>query len=192
MERFNEIFRKNITTQRLELRVLSPTVSNAQMIWDVLQHENPDEYRYMYHSVSHKSFLPESVDETLAVMQRDANFRNGVAWYIFHQGKLVGYQRVHFIENSDTIQCASVWFVKSARHQGFNHEVHDKIEQLAFLALGANRVCRQAMAGNTASVNSIKNSGYHLDGIDRQSNRMPDGTYMDHLMFSKLKSEYNN
>ena len=191
MEKFYEIFRRDLKTKRLELRVLEPTIANAQMIWDVLKNENPMDYRYMWYSATHKSHLPESVDETLEIMQRDSKYKNGVVWFVFHDGKFIGYQRIHFIDSSDTIQCASVWFVKTAWGQGFNQEVHKKIEQLGFQDLGANRICRQAMEGNVCSVNSIKKSGYQLDGIDRAANKMPDGTYMNHLLFSKLKSEYN-
>lgn len=190
MEKFYEIFNHDIKTERLEMRVLKPTIANAQMIWDVLKNENPMDYRYMWYSTTHKSHLPESVDETLEIMQRDSKYKNGVVWFIFHDGKFIGYQRIHFIDSSDTIQCASVWFVKTAWGQGFNQEVHKKIEQLGFQDLGVNRICRQAMEGNVCSVNSIKKSGYQLDGIDRAANKMPDGTYMNHLLFSKLKSEY--
>ena len=99
--------------------------------------------------------------------------------------------RIHYWADSKTLQCASAWFVKSARGNGFNKEVHNKIEDLAFNRLHVNRICRQTMAGNTESRKSIESSGYHLDGIDRQANKMPDGTFMDHLWFSKLANEYN-
>ena len=190
MDGFNRIFNHDIKTERLELRVLKPTIANAQMIWDVLKHEKSDDYQYMWHSVTHKSHLPESADETLELMKRDSGYKNGVVWYIFYHGRFIGYQRIHYWDNNDTIQCASVWFIKSARGQGFNQEVHKLIDKLGFEELGVNRICRQAMAGNVCSVNSIKKAGYQLDGVERAANKMPDGTYMNHLLFSKLKSEY--
>ncbi|MBE6461190.1 MAG: GNAT family N-acetyltransferase [Alphaproteobacteria bacterium] len=190
MEKFDKIFNHDIKTERLELRVLKPTIANAQMIWDVLKHEKSDDYQYMWHSVTHKSHLPESADETLELMKRDSGYKNGVVWYIFYHGQFIGYQRIHYWDNNDTIQCAGVWFIKSARGQGFNQEVHKLIDKLGFEELGVNRICRQAMEGNVCSVNSIKKAGYQLDGVERAANKMPDGTYMNHLLFSKLKSEY--
>ena len=190
MEKFYEIFNHDIKTERLELRVLKPTIANAQMLWDVLKNENPADYQYIRYSASYKNHLPESVDELLKLMQQEAGYKDGVVWYIFHNGKFVGYQRFHYIDHCDTIQCSSVWFVKSARGQGFNQEVHKLIDKLGFEELGVNRICRQAMEGNVCSVNSIKKAGYLLDGIERAANKMPDGTYMNHLLFSKLKSEY--
>ena len=190
MEKFLELFRRDLTTERLELRILEPTMENARIIWDVIKNENPKDFQYMWYSVSHKSYLPESVEETMERMKLDSEFKNWCVYYIFHDNKFVGYLRIHYWPESRTIQCASVWFIKSAWGHGFNKEVHNKIEHLAFNRLHANRICRQTMAGNTESKRSIESSGYHLDGTDRQSNLLPDGTFMDHLWYSKLASEY--
>lgn len=50
MEKFDKIFNRDIKTERLELRVLRPTIANAQMIWDVLKDENSMDYQYMWYS----------------------------------------------------------------------------------------------------------------------------------------------
>ena len=65
-------------------------------------------------------------------------------------------------------------------------------EDIAVNELHVNRICRQVMADNERSKHSIESSGYHLDGVDRQANKMEDGTYMDHLWYSKLASEYKD
>lgn len=191
MEKFFEIFKQNIKTERLEMRILAPTPENAKVIWNVLKNENPQDFKYMYYSMTHNSYLPESLQETQDIMTRDNEYKNGCAYYIFNDNKFIGYMRIHFWAESRTLQCASVWFLKSAWSKGFNTEIHNKLEDLAFNKLHVNRICRQTMAGNLASKKSIESGGYHLDGIDRQSNCMPDGTFMDHLMFSKLLCEYN-
>lgn len=190
MEKFFELFKRDLKTERLELRILKPTLENAQCVYDVIRHENPQDYKYMWYSVSHKSHLTESVEETLERMKIDFESRNGCSYYIFCDNKFVGYMRLHYYLESRTLQCSSAWFIKSARGQGFNQEVHNKLEDLAFNRLGVNRVCRQAMADNVESRKSIEAGGYHLDGIDRQSDRMPDGTFMDTFLYSKLASEY--
>jgi RimJ/RimL family protein N-acetyltransferase len=191
MEKFFEIFKQNIKTERLEMRILAPTPENAKIIWDVLKNENPQDFKYMYYSMSHNSYLPESLQETQDIMMRDNEYKNGFAYYIFNDNKFIGYMRIHYWAESRTLQCASVWFIKSAWGKGFNKEIHNKLEDLAFNKLHVNRICRQTMAGNLTSKKSIESGGYHLDGIDRQSNLMPDGTFMDHLMYSKLFCEYN-
>lgn len=190
MDKFFELFKHDIKTERLEMRIMEPTFENAQIVWDVIKNENPQDFLYMWYSVTHNSHLTESVEETRDRMKLDYESRTGCAYYIFHDGKFVGYMRLHYIRDNKTLQCASVWFIKSAWGYGFNKEVHDKLEDMAFNGLGANRICRQVMAGNVRSKHSIESSGYHLDGIDRQANHMEDGSYMDHLWYSKLASEY--
>ena len=64
MEKFFELFKRNLKTQRLELRIMEPTLENATLIFDTLKNENPDDYKFMWYSVSHKSHLTESVEET--------------------------------------------------------------------------------------------------------------------------------
>ena len=190
MGKFYELFRRDLKTERLELRLLRPTQENADMVYNVLKHENPEDYKYTDYTATHKSRIAQSAAEVLEIMRTDSGYDNGCTYYVFHNNKLVGYMRIHFWETSRTLQCASVWLIKSARGHGFNKEIHDKLEDLAFNHLHVNRICRQTMAGNLSSKKSIETSGYHLDGIDRQSNRMPDGTYTDHLWYSKLVSEY--
>ena len=122
IEKFFELFKKNLKTERLELRILKPTNENAKLIWNVLQHENPEDYKYMWYTTTHKSHLPESVEETHERMTKDAMFNNGVVYYIFYKNQFIGYMRVHYWDDSSTLQCASVWFIKSARGKGFNKD----------------------------------------------------------------------
>ena len=64
MEKFFELFKRDLKTERLEMRILEPTPENAKIVWDVLKNENPEDFKYMWYSVSHKSHLTESVEET--------------------------------------------------------------------------------------------------------------------------------
>ena len=192
MDKFFELFKRNLKTERLEMRIMEPTVENAEIVYNIIKNENPEDFKYMWYSITHNSHLTESVEETQQRMKLDFESKNGCAYYVFLKDKFIGYMRIHYIPDNKTLQCASVWFIKSMWGYGFNREVHDKLEDLAFNCLHANRICRQVMAENIASKKSIEKSGYHLDGIDRQANRKDDGTYMDHLWYSKLASEYKN
>ena len=62
MEKFLELFKRDLWTERLEMRLLEPTPENAKIVWDVLKNENPEDFKYMWYSVSHKSHLPESIE----------------------------------------------------------------------------------------------------------------------------------
>lgn len=90
MEKFYEIFRRDLKTKRLELRVLQPTPENARLVWDVIQNENPGDFKYVNWTADYKKPLPESLDETLKQMQQ--LFRHRHKWStIFHQKLHIGY-----------------------------------------------------------------------------------------------------
>ena len=190
MEKFFEIFKKNHKTERLDLLILEPTTENAELVWNVVKNENPDDFKYVWFTATHNSHMTESLEETLQRIKLDFESKTGCAYYIFHNGDFIGYQRIHYMESSRTLQCAAVWFVKSAWGNGFNQEVHKQLEIMAFDKLGANRICRQIMPDNIRSKKSIDADGYHLDGIDRQAEMQPDGTFTDRCLYSKLASEY--
>lgn len=190
MEKFFELFKRNLKTERLEMRILEPTEENAKLIWNALKNERPEDFKYA--PMVEDGILPKSQSEILQMMKKQAEYcHNGVGWYIFFNNNLVGYQRIHYWQNNRTIQCSEVWFLKKYWGKGFNQEIHKKIEQIAFEELHANRICRQCAKDNINSFKSIQKSGFHFDGIDRQLYRMQDGTFMDQCMFSKLASEYS-
>ena len=193
MDKFYELFRRDLKTPRLELRVLKATPENAKLVWDAIKDENPIDFKYVNWTPNYKKPLPESLEETLAQMQQEEKYDvnpNGAVWYVFHDGKLIGHHGVFYFDNNKSMQSGNVWFVKSAQKKGFNQEIWSLLIKMAFEQLGANRIMRQCMANNEQSQKSIMGSGFHLDGRIRASTRMPDGSYMDQLVFTKLASEY--
>ena len=192
MEKFFKLFKRDLKTERLEMRILEPTPENAKIVWDVLKNENPEDFQFIRFSPKYDTPLPKSSDEVLVIMQNDAKMmgENGVVWYVFHENKLVGYARVHYWDNNKTLQIAAVWLVKSAWGYGFYKEIREAVEKIAIEDLGVHRIGIQCMGGNIRSKSSIEHGGYHLDGCMRDANLMPDGTWMDQLVFTKLASEY--
>lgn len=193
MEKFYKLFRRNLKTKRLELRVLEPTEENAKLVWDAVKNENPADFKYINWSPNYKTPLPKSLEEVLKTMEQEQKhdiIPNGAIWYVFHDGKLIGHHGVFYFDNNKSMQSGNVWFVKSAQGQGFNQEIWSLLMKMAFEELGVNRILRQCMADNKQSQKSISGSGFHLDGRVRASTMMPDGTFMDNLVFTKLASEY--
>ena len=193
MEKFYELFRRNLKTPRLELRVLEPIMENAKLVWDAVKGENPADFKYINWTPNYTKPLPESLEETLKTMEQEQKhdiIPNGAIWYVFHNGKLVGHHGVFYFDNNRSMQAGNIWFVKSAQGHGFNQEIWSLLIKMAFEELGANRILRQCMADNKQSQKSITASGFHLDGRVRESTLMPDGTFMDNLVFTKLAREY--
>lgn len=193
MEKFYELFRRDLKTKRLELRILEPTEENARLVWNAIKNENSANFKYVNWTPEYKKPLPESLEETLKQMQQEQErdvVPNGAVWYVFHDSKLIGHHGVFYFDNNKSMQSGNVWFVKSAQGQGFNQEIWSLLIKMAFEELGANRIMRQCMADNKQSQKSISGSGFHLDGRVRASTMMPDGTFMNQLVFTKLASEY--
>lgn len=183
---------KIIKTERLEMRQLDVTPDNAKIVFEAVKNENPADF--YYNQICNNSAVPFNADEILKQMQIEYQWAsdNGINLYIFHNGKLIGYRRLFFHDGATkTLQMATVWLVRSAWGHGFARETSDAIEKIAFETLGANRITRQCSADNVRSANSIRSSGFHLDGIARQGGVYPDNKLYDNMIWSKLKSEYN-
>lgn len=183
---------KIIKTERLEMRQLDVTPDNAKIVFEAVKNENPADF--YYNQICNNSAVPSNADEILKQMQIESQWAsdNGINLYIFHNGKLVGYRRLFFHDDATkTLQMATVWLVRSTWGHGFARETSDAIEKIAFETLGANRITRQCSADNVRSANSIRSSGFHLDGIARQGGVYPDNKLYDNMIWSKLKSEYN-
>ena len=183
---------KIIKTARLEMRQLEVTPKNAQLVFDAVKNE--DSADFYFNRICNTNLVPVSADEMLKQMQIESQWvaDNGVNLYIFHNGNLIGYRRLYFHDDpTKTLQMAAVWLVRSAWGNGFARETSDVIEKIAFETLGANRITRQCSVDNVRSANSIRSSGFHLDGVARQGGIYHDDKLYDNMIWSKLKSEYN-
>lgn len=181
-----------IKTARLEMRQMDTTPENAQLVFDAVKNENPADF--YFNQIGNTNIIPVTVAEMHKQMQVEAKHTtdNGVNYYIFHDGNLIGYRRLFFHDDATkTLQMSAVWLVRSAWGHGFARETSDAVERLAFETLGANRITRQCSVENIRSANSIRSSGFHLDGISRQGGVYHDNKLYDNMMWSKLKSEYN-
>ncbi len=183
---------KVIKTPRLEMRRLDATPENAALIFDALRDENPADF--YFNPIGMENAVPVDADEMLRRMQCIEKHAgdNGTWYYVFENGRPIGFRRFYFFDEDArrTFQMSEVWFVRRAWGHGFARETYEALEHIAFEELGANRITRQCSAENTRSANSIRASGFHLDGISRGGGIYPNGAVYDNMMWSKLKGEY--
>ncbi len=192
MEKFFRLFKRDIKTERLQLRILEPTQKNAKLVWNAIKNENPKNFKFIFWSPKYKKVFPESLDETLETMKQDAydTAHNGVVWYVFYNGKLIGHHGIFYHESNNSIQSGNIWFITAAQRHGFNSEIFKNIEKIAFEKLKANRIGYQCDIKNIGSKKSIMKNGFHRDGRIRDSYKYPNGTYSDMSIFTKLAREY--
>lgn len=194
MEKFFKLFKRNIKTERLQLRILDATPENAKIVWNAIKNEDHKNFKFIFWSPNYKKPLPESLTETLKTMKQDARdtAQHGVVWYVFYNGKLVGHHGIFYHTSNDSIQSGNIWFTNSAQRHGFNSEIFKTIEKIAFEKLKANRILYQCDVKNIGSKKSVLKNGFHQDGRIRDSYKYPDGTYSDLVVFTKLAREYTD
>lgn len=183
---------QEIKTERLVLRQLDATPENAAMIFGAIKNEKKSDFPYTPIAMEEKDILPSSADEVLQIMQRSDKWtkKNGVTYYIFFDGKLIGYTRAYYNEDNETLQIGEIWFITSAWKKGFAQEIYRKYDEIAFKTLKANRITVQCATENKRSEKSIRKAGFLLDGISRCAYKFADGRYADNMGWSKLKTDY--
>ena len=177
---------KIIKTERLEMRQLDVTPENAQLVFDAVKDENPDDFRFG--PICESANVPRSADEMYQQMRRDQRWCavNGVEFYIFLDGRMIGYRRIHFFDDmSKTLQSSHAWLVRSAWGQGFASETYRALEQIAFETLGARRITRQCDTRNVRSANSIRAAGFQMYGIRHGGGMYPNGERYDNMLWVK-------
>lgn len=181
---------KDLHSERLELKHLSPTMQNAELIYEALKNETPDDYRY--EPLSSQNILPQSVSETLHMMKQyeDLTQDNGCVFYMFYNNKFIGVRRLFLFQDTNTLKFATVWVVSWARHQGFAQESFRLLENIAFNNLKVNRLTRVNIIDNKDSTRLARSTGFILDGVSRQAVSINDGQLHDLMFWSKLRADY--
>lgn len=181
---------KDLCSERLELKHLSATIQNAELIYEVLKNEKPDDYRY--EPLSAPNILPQSVSETLHMMKQyeDLTQDNGCVFYMFYNNKFIGVRRLFLFQDTNTLKFATVWVVSWARHQGFAQESFRLLENIAFNNLKVNRLTRVNIIDNKDSTRLARSTGFILDGVSRQAVSINDGQLHDLMFWSKLRADY--
>lgn len=181
-------FSRNLRSGELELRHLIPNLQNAQIIYDALKHENPDDYKYEY-LVSESKILPKSVADTLKMMRYHADTKDSCTFYMFYNNQFIGMRKIYFYKEAFTLKLNTVWLVSNARGRGFATESYRTIEDIAFNKLKVNKIMRVNVAQNKDSAKLAERTGFILDGISRCAVYMNDKFY-DLMIWSKLHSDY--
>jgi len=183
-------FSKDLHSERLVLKHLVPNKQNAQIIYDVLKHENPDDYKYEP-LISASKTLPKSVADTLKMMQghAESDTKDTCTFYMFYNDQFIGIRKISFYKEAFVLKLNTVWLVSNARGHGFAAESYYAIEDIAFNKLKANKIMRVNIAENKSSAKLAERIGLMLDGVSRHAVYM-NGKFYDLMIWSKLHSDY--
>lgn len=84
------------------------------------------------------------------------------------------------------------WLSAPYQHKGIMSVAVRALSKFAFEDLKFNRIQIKCAVGNTASSNIPKRLGFLLEGIERQGEKFPDGSFKDLEIYSLLKEEFRS
>lgn len=162
MENFFEIFKKNIKTERLELRVMQPTPETTKLVWEAIKNENPDDFKYIRFSPNRKTPLPISEKETLDTLSEANEIQNCISYCVYHNNKFIGFIQILYWEKRNILEMGGIWFIKSSWGNGFATEINKAIEKITFGKTNISTMGWQCYEDNKLSKKSALRNGYEL------------------------------
>lgn len=103
--------------------------------------------------------------------------------------EIVGYALIRLNPGSHVLELRRLAIDKKGI--GYGTEVMEKLFEYAFNTLNINRFWLDVYPDNIIGIKLYEKLGMHRDGILRQ-NYLSDRGYLDQIIYSMLKSEYEN
>ena len=184
-------------------RLIEPVTLSGQHAWlEPLGPEHEDEVRtaaadgelwkLWYTSVP----SPEKVSDWLATAL-DMRERLGAMPFVVREmrdgqpGKVVGATRFFNVDEANRrLEIGHTWYSKSAQRSGINTECKLLLLTHAFETLRCIAVEFRTHWMNHQSRAAIARLGAKQDGVLRNHQRMPDGSFRDTVVFSIIESEW--
>lgn len=150
-------FPKIIKTSRLVLKVILPTLENAQIILDIIN-ENRE---YLEAWQGHFEYLHTVEDVLKKLEHRYSQISNneGVLFGIYKNSNLVG--RIRFFNVKDKSCEIGYWLVQNENGYGYMVEALSALETELF-KFGFDKIVLDIDEGNIKSENIAKRNGYKL------------------------------
>ena len=102
----------------------------------------------------------------------------------------IGYVRISEIDYISRNMCVGGDIAVKQRGKGFSKEMYRLIFDLGFNKLNMNRLWLLVLENNKRAIHIYKKYGFVEEGRQRQA-VYKNGQYMDYIMMSVLKKEYN-
>lgn len=184
-------------------RLIEPVTLSGQHAWlEPLGPEHEEEiraaaadgelWRLWYTSVP----SPEKVGDWLAIAL-DMRERLGAMPFVVremrdgHPGKIVGATRLFNVDEANRrLEIGHTWYAKSVQRTAINTECKLLLLTHAFETLHCIAVEFRTHWMNHQSRAAIARLGAKQDGVLRNHQRMPDGSFRDTVVFSIIESEW--
>lgn len=160
----------------LRLNILDATENDIETIIAMESHKDNRDFVWIG---THEEHMAEIADT------------NHLLWVfkLKDTGDIVGYALARIDRKSEIFELRRI--IITEKRQGYGRETMKAIIKFAFEELGTNRFWLDVYPDNTFGINLYESLGMHRDGVLRQ-NYKADRGYLDQIIYSMLKSEYNN
>lgn len=177
-------------TSRLKLKIIHADSAEAVLDFylrdkELFEQYEPDRMQNFYTLQYHRQML--IFEYNMTVQGRLYRF------YIYEKsnpGRIIGTICVHNINRGYTGSCEVGYKFSSEVHRrGYASEALAKVMQLVFYDLKLHRAMAWVLPDNMASIRLLERVGFTREGISR-GYLLLHGTWMDHLQYSMLESDF--
>ncbi|MBQ8294538.1 MAG: GNAT family N-acetyltransferase [Alphaproteobacteria bacterium] len=160
------------------------TFQVARDLYDVVN-RNRDFFRPWLGWVDFVRSPEDEFEVAKSVVRMDTN-----KYLIYENLRLRGMVGVVRDDKSNQTMEIGYWLDKAANGRGLMTVAVDRVQDLCFEIGGANRVEIRCATENKASRAIPERLNFHLDGVLRAGEVLPNGVVHDIAVYSKLKSEW--
>ena len=121
------------------------------------------------------------------IRQREAGL--GPVYGIVHKAELAGVIGFHPLDRFHRVGEIGYWLGEAYQHRGIMTACCRFLVHYGFETLGLHRIQIPAATGNRPSRAIPERLGFTFEGVLRERENLG-GTYVDHAMYSMLRSEY--
>ena len=105
-------------------------------------------------------------------------------------GHFVGGTGLHRFDWETRIIEIGYWYRKSVHGKGYATESTKALIKYAFDVLDAHKVLIEHAEGNEASKRVIEKCGFELEGVQKKSNMLPNGEFVDHPTYGIFNADH--
>lgn len=160
------------------------TFQVAQCLYDVVK-RNRDFFRPWLGWVDFVKSPEDEFEVAKSVARMDTN-----KYLIYENLRLRGMVGVVREDKSNHTMEIGYWLDKGANGRGIMTVATDRVQDLCFEIGGANRVEIRCATENKASRAIPERLNFHLDGVLRGAEVLPNGVVHDIAVYSKLRQEW--
>lgn len=166
--------------------IIRPKQEHAPELFNLIT----DNSQYLSKFLSWPKYVVSVIDIECFITQANLQYESGQSdiFLIFHNSVLSGVVSFNEFDRENNIGTIGYWIGEKFQGQGIATRAVKELITLGFADYDLNKVVIRTAVDNTPSALLAERLGFKKEGIARE-NELLNGIYVDHFIFSKLKSD---